>query len=56
MKRIDDLVGATVRRVEVGRGGTLHIFFEAVDAHWPEDWDPMIVQIPKEPKRRKVRR
>jgi len=57
MKRIDDLVGATVRRIEVGRYGTMHLYFKPTDGTFcPRDWNPMIVQIPKEPKKRKVKR
>ena len=56
MKRIDELAGATVKRIEVGRNGTLHLYFEGRNGGSVWAWSPMIVQIPREPKKRKAKR
>lgn len=57
MKRIDDLVGATVRRIEVTASGTLRLYFKPTGMPWnAEDWNPLTVRIPPEPKKRKARR
>lgn len=58
MKRIDDLNGAIVKRVNVSRSGILHIYLERrrVDPErWNGDceWSPLIIRIPKEPKKRR---
>lgn len=53
MKRIDALAGAIVSQILVGRNGTLHLHFKRPDDRNVWDWNPMIVQIPKEPKPRK---
>ena len=53
MKRIDDLVGATVQNIYVTSSGTLRIYFKPVDGRYAtEDWTPMVVKIPPEPKKR----
>jgi len=57
VKRIDDLVGATVRRIRVSRAGKLYLWFAPTDGRYTtEDWDPMVVEIPREPKKRKAKR
>jgi hypothetical protein len=54
---IDDLVGATVRRIEVTASGTLRLYFKPTSGQWTsEDWNPLMVRIPPEPKKRKARR
>jgi len=56
MKRVDELVGATVCEVAVGRGGTIHLRFRRINGSWGvSDWDPMVVRIPREPKKRKAK-
>jgi hypothetical protein len=57
VKRIDDLIGATVRHIRVSRAGKLYLWFAPTgDRYTTEDWDPMVVEIPREPKKRKAKR
>jgi len=56
MKRIDELAGAKVKQIDINRNGTLHLYFEGRDGGNVWAWSPMIVQIPREPKKRKARR
>lgn len=57
MKRIDHLVGATVSRIEVSRAGRIRIFFNTItDRGYSPDFNPLTVEIPREPKKRKEAR
>jgi hypothetical protein len=58
MKRIDHLIGATVSQIDVSRNGSLRLTFRQTDESrarlgfcW--DFNPLTVEIPREPKRRK---
>lgn len=57
MKRIDDLTGATIQRVEVSRSGIMHIWLDKrrnADGSWAGnvEWRPLRVAIPKEARRK----
>jgi hypothetical protein len=52
MKRIDDLAGATVVKVEVGRGGKVRLSLNDTRGYSCE-WSPIVIEIPPEPKKRK---
>jgi hypothetical protein len=56
MKRIDRLAGATINQIEVGRGGTIHLYLRSASGDTVWEWNPMVIQIPKEPKKRKPKR
>jgi hypothetical protein len=56
MKRIDDLIGATVRRIDVSRAGKIYLWFKPTGPQFCcNDWNPMAVEIPaeKRPHRRR---
>jgi Family of unknown function (DUF5675) len=45
MKRIDDLVGATVTKIEVGRGGKVRLRLNDARGYSCE-WSPLLLEVP----------
>lgn len=54
MKRIDHLIGAIVTEIRVSRDGKIRLEFKQREGTgWSPDFNPLTVEIPKEPKKRK---